>query len=132
LSKPSNEGSTSRIAVVLAVLLAVLVPVPGQAVYHFANIDEIMSGVGGDSTAQYVEIRMLSAAQGSVAHSRLTAFSCNGSTHAILLEVPNDVCPANTNGRWTMGTASWAAATGVAPDFIFAADVNVELTATGP
>ena len=53
-------------------------------------------------------------------------------TESLLLEVPNDVCPANTNGRWTMGTASWAAATGVAPDFIFAADVNVELTATGP
>ena len=132
MSMPSNEGSTSRIAVVLAVLLAVLVPVPGQAVYHFADIDEIMSGLSGDPNAQYVEIRMLFGGQGSVAHSRLTAFSCNGSTHAILLEVPNDVCPANTNGRWTMGTASWAAATGVAPDFIFAADVNVELTATGP
>ena len=121
----------SRTAVVLAILV-VLVPVPGQAIFHISNIDEIMSGMGGDSTAQYVEIRMLQAGQGTVAHSRLTAFSCNGSTHAILLEVPNDVCPANTNGRWTMGTASWAAATGVAPDFIFAADVNVELTATGP
>ncbi len=62
-SRDAFEGTlTSRIAVVLAVLLAVLVPVPGQAVFHFANIDEIMSGKGGDSTAQYVEIRMLSAA----------------------------------------------------------------------
>src|SRR5881296_3431758 len=111
----------SRVVVVLGVLLAVLVPVPGQAVFHLANIDEIMSGLGGDSSAQYVEIRMLSGGQGSVAHSRLTAFSCDGSTHAILLEVPNDVCPANTNGRWTMGTTSWAAATGVTPDFIFPA-----------
>src|ERR1043166_9496420 len=111
----------SRIVVVLAVLLAVLVPVPGQAVFHFANIDEIMSGKGGDSTAQYVEIRMLSAFQGDVAHSRLTAFSCDGSPHAILLEVPGNVCPANAGGRWTMGTTSWAAATGVTPDFIFPA-----------
>jgi len=111
----------SRIAAVLAVLLALLVPVPGQAVYHIANIDEIMSGMGGDATAQYVEIRMLFGGQGSVAHSRLTAFSCDGSSHAILLEVPDDVCPANSNGRWTMGTTSWAAATGVTPDFIFPA-----------
>ncbi len=110
MSMPSNEGSTSRIAVVLAVLLAVLVPVPGQAVYHFANIDEIMSGVGGDSTAQYVEIRMLSAAQGSVAHSRLTAFSCNGSTHAILLEVPNDGAP-----RTRMAAGRWARRAGRPP-----------------
>ncbi len=111
----------SRIAVVLAVLLAVLVPVPGQAVYNFADIDEIMSGLSGDPNAQYVEIRMLLGGQGSVAHSRLTAFSCDGSTHTILLEVPNNVCPANMNGRWTMGTASWAATTGVTPDFIFTA-----------
>ena len=111
----------SRIVVVLAVLLALLVPVPGHAVYHFANIDEIMSGLSGDPNAQYVEIRMLSVGQGDVAHSRLTAFSCNGSTHTILLEVPNNVCPANMNGRWTMGTASWAATTGVTPDFIFTA-----------
>jgi hypothetical protein len=111
----------SRIVVVLAVLLAVLVPVPGQAVFHFANIDELMSGKGGDSTAQYVEIRMLQSVQGSVAHSLLTAFSCDGSTHTILLEVPDNVCPAIMNGRWTMGTASWAAATGVTPDFIFPA-----------
>jgi len=114
---------TSRIAAALAVLLAVLVPVPGQAVFHFANIDEIMSGKGGDSTAQYVEIRMLSAFQGDVAHSRLTAFSCDGSTHTILLEVPGNVCPANAGGRWTMGTTSWAGATGVTPDFIFPASV---------
>ncbi len=113
----------SRIVVVLAVLLAVLVPVPGQAVYHQANIDEIMSGVGGDSTAQYVEIKMLFGGQGNVAHSRLTAFSCNGLTHTILLEVPDNVCPASTGGRWTMGTASWAIATGVTPDFIFPASL---------
>ena len=98
-----------------------LVPVPGQAVFHFADIDEIMSGMGGDPTAQYVEIRMLLDVQGSVAHSRLTAFSCDGGTHTILLEVPNNVCPANMNGRWTMGTMSWATATGVTPDFIFPA-----------
>src|SRR5438876_10970431 len=42
--------AVSRIAVVLGVLLAVLVAVPGQAIYHFANIDEIMSGTGGDSS----------------------------------------------------------------------------------
>jgi len=109
----------SRIAVVFVALLAVLVPGPGHAVFHFANIDEIMSGVGGDTTAQYVEIRMLFSGQGHVAHSRLTAFSCDGSSHTVLLEVPNDVCPANTDGRWTMGTASWATATGVTPDFTF-------------
>src|SRR2546422_5726704 len=100
-------------AVSLAVLLAVLVPAPGHAVYHIANIDEIMSGMGGDPNAQYVEIRMLFGGQGSVGHSRLTAFSCDGSSHTVLLEVPDNVSPANSGGRWTMGTTSWATATGV-------------------
>src|SRR5438552_4570794 len=110
----------SRTAVVLAILV-VLVPVPGQAIFHISNIDEIMSGMGGDTTAQYVEIRRLVGWQGIVGHTRLTAFSCDGSSHAILLEVPADVCPANKDGRWTMGTTSWATAMGVTPDFIFPA-----------
>ena len=130
----------SRIAVVLAVLLAMLVPVPGQAVFHFANIDEIMSGKGGDSTAQYVEIRMLSAAQGDVAHSRLTAFSCDGSTHTILLLDTTCTGGATTKfgASWTKATAAADCNTTVSQGDIetkidnFAADVNAELTATGP
>jgi len=111
----------SRIVVLLAVLVAVLVPVPGRAVYHQANIHEIMSGKGGDPMAQYVAIRMLLSAQGSVAHSRLTAFSCDGTSHTILLEVPDNVCPATAGNTWTMGTTQWVTATGVTPDFIFPA-----------
>src|SRR2546427_6763385 len=105
----SREGRMSRIIVLLAGFLVLAAPGPSRAAFHVANIDEIMSGVGGDASAQYVEIRMLSGGQTFVAHSRLTAFSCDGSIVSVLLEVPANICnSAPTHDRWTMGTASWA------------------------
>ncbi len=112
-----------RIAIVVGALLVLLTPVPGRALFHVVNIDEVMSGLGGDPTAQYVEIRMLAPTQNFASHSRLTAFNCNGSSSTVLLEVPTDLCNGGTNVRWSMGTASWASATGTTPDFLFPAGI---------
>ena len=105
------------------VLLVSLALLPGLrtswAAFHVSTIDEVMSGLNGDATAQYVEIKMLAAGQTSVAHARLTAFSCDGSMVNVLLEIPQDVCNSGAGLRWSIGTASWAAATGVMPDFAF-------------
>jgi len=80
----------SGIALQGALLLVLLIPAPGQAVFHFAVIDEVMSGAGGDSTLQYVEIRMLGAGQNNVCHSRLTVFKCqaDGGGAQVLIYAP--------------------------------------------
>src|SRR6266403_797096 len=68
----------SRIAVLVALLLALLVPAPVRAAFHIAVIDEVMSGVNNgtisNSNIQYVEIRQLFAGQDNVCHTRLTVF----------------------------------------------------------
>jgi hypothetical protein len=93
-----------------------------EAAFHLAHIEEVMFGYGGDSSLQYVEIRMLAAGQNIVRGSRLSAWNANGSFHGILLEVPaSPSITGNNNGRWTMATAGHTAASGVAPDFVFAA-----------
>jgi hypothetical protein len=117
-----------RMLALLATLGFVLVPVPGHAVFHIASIDEVASGTGGDANAQYVAIKMLLSSNGAVGHSQLVAFNCNGTSHAVLLEVPGDVCPATAGGRWTMGTTEWATATGNTPDFIFPANAAFSRT----
>jgi len=108
-----------RAVALLSLLLVLLGAAPGWAVFHISAIDEIMSGLNGDATAQYVEIKMLADAQIAVAHTRLTAFNCDGSTSNVLLELPQDLCTGGAGWRWSMGTSSWAAATGVTPDFPF-------------
>ena len=63
----------SRIAVLVALLLALLVPAPVRAAFHIAVIDEVMSGVNNgtisNSNIQYVEIRQLFAGQDNVCHT---------------------------------------------------------------
>ena len=107
------------VPILLASLLVLLRGGTSWAVFHMSNIDEVMSGLNGDPAAQYVEIKMLAGAQTAVSHTRLTAFSCDGTAVNVLLEVSRDICNGGAGLRWSMGTSSWAAATGVTPDFSF-------------
>ena len=79
-----------RIAGLVASLLVLLAPTPGHAVFHFSVIDEVMTGVNGDSTIQYVEIRLLLPLQSQVCHSRLTVFKCqaDGGGAQVLIYAP--------------------------------------------
>jgi hypothetical protein len=105
--------------VAAAVLAAVLAGGPARAAFHFAVIDEFMSGCGADPTMQYVEIRMLASGQTVVGDTRLAAFSCDGSVVNRLLLVPDDLGGSGGAGvRWIIGSPSFQAAAGIAPDFV--------------
>jgi hypothetical protein len=91
-----------------------------SAAFHQTLIDEVMSGVGADASIQYVEIRMLSAGQVVVTNTRLTVFSCDGTTKTVLLLVPGpNLTNSGAGTRWIMATPSFAAAACIAPDFTF-------------
>jgi hypothetical protein len=112
-----------RPAVALASLLVLLVASPTPAAFHFALIDEVMSGAGGNPNVQYVEIRMLTANQNFVARSRLTTWACDASnTATVRLLVPANVPNGIAGRRWIMGapdSATFAAASTITPDFPF-------------
>src|SRR2546425_322771 len=120
MARPLGSVGMKRALVPLLLFLGAGVSL---AAFHISAIDEVMSGVSGDPTAQYVEVRMLADGETAVAHTRLTAFSCDGTTVNVLLEVPRTLCQGGAGGRWSLGTASWATATGVAPDFEFPAGI---------
>src|SRR5262245_35684197 len=104
--------------------LAVLVPsfvvalaAPAFAVHHISDISEVMSGVGADPTVQYVEINMDSTFQNAVTNTRLTAFNCDGTSHQVLMIVPSNVPNQGAGVKWIMASQSFAAASGITPDF---------------
>jgi hypothetical protein len=99
-----------------------------DALFHFAVIDEVMFGKGGDPDQQFVEIRMNTSSQNFVQNSVLGAFNADGSYFGDILIVPGNVTNSGTNVRWIMGTAAFAAASGIQPDFTF---TPVSLPATG-
>jgi hypothetical protein len=103
-----------------ALSMLAVAPAPARAAFHFAVIDEVMSGVGADASVQYVEIRMLLPGQVVVGNTRLTVFSCDGTTQTVLLLVPGpNLKNSGTGVRWIMATPSFAAAACIDPDFTF-------------
>ena len=99
-----------------------------DALFHFAVIDEVMFGKGGDPDQQFVEIRMNTSSQNFVANTVLGAFNADGSYFGDILIVPSNVTFSGTNVRWIMGTSAFATASGIQPDFTFA---PVSLPSTG-
>src|SRR5437867_8416865 len=118
-------------APVVAALLVVLAPTRSSALYHLAHISEVMSGITGDPSVQYVEIRMDAALQNFVGNTRLTVFDCTGTTVTVLLTIPDPSTmagqvPNQAMGRhWIMGTSTLAGATtpSVTPDLIMTAAI---------
>ena len=103
-----------------ALLLSLLACTPASAIFHLALIDEVMSGAAGNVNVQYVDIRMLAMFQNSVTFTRLTAFNCDGTSFAVLLQVPANVANSGTNVRWLMASpndAVFSAASGIHADF---------------
>jgi hypothetical protein len=103
---------------VLAMALVLLTSIPVRAEFHFAVIDEVMSGCGADPTIQFVEIRMLSGGQTQVANTRLTAFSCDGSSVQVLRLVATNLLNSGNGTRWIIGSPNFEAAAGIAPDSV--------------
>src|SRR5207249_5599522 len=101
----------SRFVATLATLFALLTPHETQALFHLAVIDEVKSGANGNPSIQYVEIRMLSANQTLVAHSRLTVFKCSGDgggSAVLIADLPANVPNGGPNLRWIMASPSAA------------------------
>src|SRR6185436_1098825 len=87
-----RTGGPMRRMMVVALVAAwtLVAATAAHAVFHFNLIDEVASGVGGDPTVQYVEVRVGSF-QNIVGDTRLTAFNCDGTSSQVLLVVPGDL-----------------------------------------
>jgi hypothetical protein len=112
-------AALTLIAFVAALAAARPAP-PAEAAFHFAVIDEVMFGKGGDANLQYVEIKMESSGQLIVGNTRLSAWNADGTFFGVLLLVPSNVSMGVPNTRWVMATPAFAAAAGITPDFTFA------------
>ena len=96
-------------------------PQEGDALFHIAAIDEVMTSYDGDSTVQFVEIEMLGASQDQVAHSVLVSFDADGNYVEDILEVPSNVANDGNGVRWIMATDNFETESGLTANFNFAA-----------
>ena len=105
--------------IVTAAFLAQLVVGAAEAAFHVARIDELMVGYDGDPTVQFLEVRMLSGSQNFLDGVKIGVFDASGAFSSIVATLDHDV-GSGANRRWIVGTAAFATASGLTPDFVFA------------
>ncbi|MCC6849858.1 MAG: hypothetical protein IT294_15245 [Deltaproteobacteria bacterium] len=107
---------------ILGLILLCLCPRPAAAAFRLVSISELGAGFLGDPNVQFVELRLDAAGQIDLANTRLTVFDKDGVAGALLL-TPTGVADGTSGRNVLYATAAFAAATGVAPDFVIPAGV---------
>jgi len=110
---------------VLALGLVGLWSTSAMATFHLMTIYEVMTGYGGDTSVQFVELRMEAASQNLVGDTVLGAFDDTGTYLGDVLVLPNDVTFGQANRRVLMATSAFQTVTGLAPDFVIPATLPV-------
>ena len=73
-------------------LLAVLAaPARSHALFHLSVIDEMLAGIDGDAEQQFLEVRMLFAAQNLTKNAVIAAFDADGNYVEDILVIPDNV-----------------------------------------
>lgn len=84
----------------LACLGAAVTSQPAEATFHLMQIEQVLGGVGGDATAQAIQLRMRFPGQnllGGVA--KLVAYDATGSNPVTLIAFPSNVTNGSAGSR---------------------------------
>jgi len=117
-----------RFAIPLAVLA---LPVPALASFHFMQIEQVVGGLGGDTSQQAIQLRMRSGGQNMVSASRLVARDAAGVNPVLLLDITTNVSGFAAGSTVLLVTPAFAAAQDPAQDFVLAAPIPTSYLAAG-
>lgn len=103
-----------------------------RASFHLMQIEQVIGGVNGDTTAQAVQLRMRSGGQGFVGGTKLVVYDAAGDNPVTLLTFPSNV--SNGAGvRILVTTANFASheASPIASDFTMMNSIPASYLAAG-
>lgn len=92
-------------------------PASAVAAFHLMKVDEVLTGVNGDTGIQYVELVMVNSNQNFVGGHHLES---RGSTGTVIgdFTIPNNVASGVAGGKILLATQAFADLAIVTPDFI--------------
>ena len=104
---------------VLAALASLAVVAHVQASFHLMQIEQVIGGVNGDTTAQAVQLRMRFADQNFVGGANLIVVDAAGNNPITLLTFPSNVTISDAGSRILITTAGFASyeSSPIASDF---------------
>lgn len=97
-----NTRLISSIALALS-----LVSTSAQASFHFMQIEQIIGGVNGDTTAQAIQLRLRSGGQTVVSSASLWAADATGANRVLVLNIAGNVTNGLAGDRVLITSASF-------------------------
>jgi hypothetical protein len=118
---------------ILAALAFLALAVPAQATFHLMQIEQVIGGVNGDTTAQAVQLRMRFAGQDQLVGAELMVVDAAGNNPIILFTFPADTLIADQGSRILITTSSFASyeATPIPSDFTMTMAIPASYLAAG-
>ncbi|MEX2217267.1 MAG: hypothetical protein WD749_00780 [Phycisphaerales bacterium] len=97
--------------------------------FHWMQIEQVVGGVGGDTTKQAVQLRQRFFGQNFIAGTQLVAFDAAGQNPVVLITFPTNVPNGDDGDRILVTTAGFPAP--VAPDFVMTSPIPASYLAAG-
>jgi hypothetical protein len=118
---------------ILAALASLALALPVQASFHLMQIEQVIGGVNGDTTAQAVQLRMRMANENFVSGSTLIAFDAAGNNPITILTFTSNVTAATAGSRILISTANFAnyEASPITSDFTMTNPIPASYLAAG-
>jgi len=95
------------IAVVLVLSSVWLACQQAQATFHFMQIEQVIGGVNGDTSAQAIQLRMRFSGQQFVSQGRIRAWDAAGANPVIIIDMLTDVAVGLSGRRVLITSASF-------------------------
>lgn len=111
---PAESRSTMSRLLVLAVaaVVAAATWLPGHAVtFHLMQIEQVIGGVGGDTSAQAIQLRMRAPGQNFIQFSRIVAWDATGANPVVIATPAAAVANGALGDRVLIATPAFLAAT---------------------
>lgn len=102
------------------VALLVVLSTPVFASFHLIQIEQVIGGVDGDTSAQAIQLRMRSPGQEFVSLAKLVVFDATGSNAITILDLTSDVANSAAGSRVLIVSSNFVNSTSptTVPDFI--------------
>lgn len=100
-------------------VVAGLAPHQAGAAFHLMQIEHVVGGVCGDTTAQAVQLRMRTGGQSQISGHNLTAYDAAGNNPVVLVAFASNVAVGTAGSRILVTSPGFQAAHGgPTPDFV--------------
>jgi hypothetical protein len=118
---------------ILAALASLALALPVQASFHLMQIEQVIGGVNGDTTAQAIQLRMRNGNENFVSGATLIAYDASGNNPIVLVTFASNVTNAAAGSRILITTASFTShlAATIASDFTMTNPIPASYLAAG-